>query len=442
MARSLRKAWLLAVGLAACSSVPLHSTDRESAATKPSRQLRAIDDTHEDFNRLNALRRDADREVNLLGKWNVYRSAWQNTEPPLRDYIAQVMAAIEAQLGLYDEALRDYPIGRPATKGNTAGFPDSTEFTPVPAADAISELAHARQLVFINEAHHDAHTRELTLDLLPRLRAQGFTHFAAETLDEKDRELAQRGHAVVKSGYYSDEAVYGEILRTALRLGYIVVPYESADGKADRRQREHDQAENLYRRVFAKTPHARLLVHAGYAHVHKAKGYLWETEPLAMQLGARLHSDPLSIDQTLLRPNAGKEYAAWPLLIDAYAPREPVVLRHNVDRHIWSLEPQTYDVSVILPRNEPRDGRPAWLELGGLRRRVAVDAALCRETLPCLIEARYADESLDAVPADRWLQLPDATPAPLYLFPGRYRLRAVDTHGTLLEERNLDVSDK
>ena len=441
--RHSRLAWL-ACALLACTGV-----DARESRKNPSTQTRSatakaaeVDAVTAAFTALNAIRKEADRQDNPLGAWTIYLAARERSTDPLRDFLTQTLAALEAELGLYDEALRDYPPGKPITIGDTAAFPEPQDYTAVNAVDAITELARDRRLVFVNEVHHDPHTRELTLALLPRLRALGYTHFAAETVDEKDRDLATRGYPVQASGYYSREPLAGEILRRALQLGFVVVPYESTQETSGRDAREHEQAENIYRRVFEKSPNARLLVHAGYAHVHKAKGHLWDTAPLAMQLAARLKIAPLCIDQTLLRPNRSEsEYGAYPLLIDTYSPHEPIVLRAKKDARVWSLEPTFYDVSVVLPRSEPVDGRPGWLDLHGARRRTPVDDGFCAETRPCLIEARRAAESADAVPTDRWLRLAGSPMAPLYLFPGRYHLRASDAHGKLVGERDLTVPD-
>jgi hypothetical protein len=68
------------------------------------------------------------------------------------------------------------------------------------AVDLITSLAVSCHIVLVNEAHHDAHTGQPRLALLPRLRELGFTYFAAETLTDTDNELMQRGYPERKSG--------------------------------------------------------------------------------------------------------------------------------------------------------------------------------------------------------------------------------------------------
>jgi hypothetical protein len=193
----------------------------------------------------------------------------------------QLLASSEDELGLYSEAVRDFPLR--SRLPEKLVLPDATSWQAADALNTIAELARDRRIVMVNEAHHDAHTRELTLALLPRLRAMGFTYFAAEALDERDTSLMKRGYPVRSSGSeYLHEPLYGDIVREAIKLGYVIVPYDSAG--ATTQNREDGQAKNLYERVLAKDPKARLFVHAGYAHIDKQTGRLGAVKPMAMQL--------------------------------------------------------------------------------------------------------------------------------------------------------------
>ncbi|MEY2261042.1 MULTISPECIES: hypothetical protein [Rhodanobacter] len=211
----------------------------------------------------------------------------------------QFLAFADANLGLYRAAVSDFPFTNTAPADLI--MPTPSHWRGINAVDAIVGLAANRRIVMVNEAHHDPHTRLLTLALLPRLRALGFTHFAAEALDEKDTGLTRRGYPLTVSGSeYMREPLYGEIVREAIRLGFVIVPYESFD-KAQQ-VRETGQANNLYRRVFVADPAARLFVHAGYAHIDKAPGGLGDdVRPMAMELKRLSGFDPLSIDQIRFR---------------------------------------------------------------------------------------------------------------------------------------------
>ncbi|MFC5437985.1 hypothetical protein ACFPME_15600 [Rhodanobacter umsongensis] len=411
----------------------------------------------------------------------------------------QLLASAEAELGLYSEAVRDFPLRTLLPAGLT--LPNAADWHGVDAADAIVALARDRRLVMVNEAHHDAHTRALTLALLPRLRAMGFTHFAAEALDERDAGLMQRGYPVRRSGSeYLREPLYGDIVREAIRLGYIIVPYDT-DGTPQ--AREDGQAKNLYERVFAGNPHAKLFVHAGYAHIDKQRGRLGPVEPMAMQLAKLSGVEALSIDQTDIREeNPRSEELAYHAFLhalkkfetilqpmqprfgsgpgdvpqrpasDAYAhliaefhPAHAIVLLRNADQVPWSARPGVYDLNVILPPANtvssdysqgpivlnidhrrtailpPANGghRPDWLPLGDQRIALPIDSGFCAGNYPCMVEADYAAESADAVAADRYVFLQKAKNS-LYLRPGRYRLRTVNVGGHTLDERDIRIA--
>ncbi|QNK00542.1 hypothetical protein [Dyella telluris] len=349
----------------------------------------------------------------------------------------QLLATVEDELGLYDEAMLDFPFDNRVQTPVT--MPSPADWTPADAATEIAKLATDRRIVMVNEAHHDAHTRELTLALLPKLRAEGFTYFAAEALGNSDTDLMKRGYPVLSSGSeYLHEPIYGQIIREAIRLGFKVVAYESdADALADR---EAGQAQLLYNQVFKVDPKARLFVHAGYAHIDKAVGNLGKTiRPMAMQLKQLTGFDPLSVDQTRWRdigPMPKKDL--YNQLIAAFPVDRPSVLLSRQNGSVWASDPDRHDVDVILPPSG-HQRRPHWLSLDNTRQTRVISSEICQRQLPCVVEARYASESDDAVPADRYVFLTDDSMNSLYLWPGDYRITARDREGRKLSERRLTV---
>ncbi len=390
---------------------------------------------------LSALQREANALKTPLAVYAFYRERWSQAHGGLRDLIAQVLAATEAELGAYEQAVLQFPHGAPGLRSTPAPLPDAENYRAVNAADGIAQLARERRIVIVNEAHHVGQTRLLTLQLLPRLRALGYTHFAAEALDERDRDLATRGHATIASGSYVREPLYAEIIRSALKLGFVIVPYESTRADADADTREDDQARHLLEGVFRVQPDARLFVHAGYAHAHKRAGYL-DTDPMALRLKRISGFDPLSIDQTLLRPiEAAREYKDYRTLLRRFAIDAPTIFLSRRDGLAWSLEPSFYDVSVVLPPPDHQIvGRPDWLTLNGERTPVAIDLDVQEDHLPCMLEARAVAESEKAVPADRVLIERAEVQAVLFLRPGSYRIALIDAKGRMLNQRRLLVT--
>jgi hypothetical protein len=421
-----------ALALACCAPGQKPATSSEDSALDAQTSKAA-------FAQLNAVQRHADTLPNALAVHDYLVTRHQQSGGLTRDFLGQVLAASDAELGDYERAVREFSQGPMALRGKAGDLPDAGTFHASDAADAVATLARDRRIVMVNEAHHIGETRLLTLALLPRLREEGFTHVAVEGLDEHDRDLVARGYPTKASGPYIREPLYGEIVRIALRLGFIVVPYESTRADADLDGREEDQARHILERVFRGRDDARLLVHAGYAHVHKRADYL-DADTLAMRLKRMTGFDPLSIDQTILRPiSPAREHPAYRELQQRFVVSTPAVLLRP-DHSAWSLEPDFYDVSVILPPTNLVNGRPDWLALGGERIATPIGLDLQPASLPCVVEARYASEGDAAVPADRALVERADIPTVLFLRPGEYRVAAFTSSGRVFGVQRLRVA--
>lgn len=384
-------------------------------------------------------------------------------------FARQLLAAVDSELGLYDEAMRAFPFDNRIPPPKSELLPERRSWLPMNAADAVAGMAANRHIVMVNEAHHDAHTRELTLELLPRLRAMGFRYFAAEALDDKDPDLIRRGYANDGTGSeYLLEPLYGEIIRQAIKLGYIIVPYDvNASSSLDR---DTVEARTLYEKVFAKDPQAKLFVHAGYSHIDKTAGHLGENiKPMAMQLKILSGYDPLCVDQVQFRDVAvgGLDFGFYDKVVLEFSPHEPTALRKMDADTYWTSDPHLHDISVILPPASPSDldyygvanetdavrrevilprppfdlrERPSWLSLEGQRKTFPIGTDLCQGQIPCVVDAHYPDEPDSATPADRYTFLKNRSHNVLYLYPGHYRLRAWNAAGTTLSQENIDVA--
>ncbi len=410
------------------------------------------------------------QQPNDLARYAYLLQVMPSLSAPNQQLAAQFVSFSQNELGLYTQAVLSFPLT--AHPPDSLVLPSVEQWHGVAAVDAIATLAAKRRIVLINEAHHNAQTRRLTLALLPRLRALGFNYFAAEALLPNDTNLSQRGYPITHSGTeYLRDPLYGDIVRSALRLGFHVIAYDvGTTGQA----REDTQAENLYRAVFARDPTARLFVHAGYAHIDKTIGRLNALRPMAMRLQKLTGLEPLSIDQTEFLESGWDKTDPYHRLIAAFPSTEPEILQNRADGTPWSARPALYDVNVILPVAlnmaafgdvHPYGGelsgkltrlqtaqrsplastmtnimqRPQWLSLNGQRQPVPITAALCRSAIPCVVEARYANESDHAITADRYAFMLDHTNSTLYLRPGNYRLRATDIRDKILSAQTLTV---
>jgi len=336
-----------------------------------------------------------------------------------------------AEALLYDDANEEPRPDQPGVLHRLDGS------APADALETVARAAATRQVVMVNEAHPVPQHRAFTLQLLARLRREGYTWFAAETLFEEDTALNRRGYPVPGTGAYTQEPVYGDLVRTALRLGFRVVAYEAPLG-LNRDPRERAQAANLAGRILAVDPHARIVVHAGYGHIAKSvpEGSL---VPMAIRFRELTGIDPLTVDQSHMTEHSRPEVEEP--LYRAVAARDgftrPTVYV-NAAGQAWSYNPAQYDIVVFSPRSRYEQGRPTWLRMGGLRAPHPVPHDVCAGARACLVQARFEAESADAVPVDQVLVTAgDPVPA-LMLPPGRFRVTVEGPGQTVLRTFTLE----
>ena len=358
-------------------------------------------------------------------------------------------AQTEAAAGDHAAALRyadgDRPARAAAPTDSAAPGAASPPPRTVDALRLLGATADTSRVIMVNERHHAASDRLLTLRLLPVLYAKGFRYLAAETFSDADTALNRRGYALNEvTGHYTGDPVFAEVVREARRLGYTLVPYEmteaqrarTGDGFTPQQRRDHAQAENLVARTLGVDPRARVLVHAGPGHIEEAVKDDWH--PMAVYFRALSGVDPVTVDQTVLseRSAAGYEHARYRAAADAgQLRRGPVVLADAAGRPMPSVD-FAADVQVLSPHTTYTAGRPDWMAMDGRRRPVAVRVPECRARW-CFLVATAADEPAGAAALDR-TEVRGSDRARLFLPPGR-RVRVVVQDSAWAPVRTLTV---
>lgn len=439
---------LTVAGLAvlfALAAIPSHA---QSASRWQTEQLAASDKSER-------IMQQANKHKGLLAQYQVMRYAYvADKQPAFRMIFGQYLSWYQTFIGDYPDAAASFSIKQTALKNDRPSPLGDARWHARPALEAIPELASKYQLVYLNEAHNVPLTRTLTVQLLAGLRQQGFDYFAAETIYQTDTGLAARGYPTSKSGFYTEEPISAEMVRTALKLGFKVIGYEAlsnATGDA----REAEQARNIYHAVFKKDPHARLVVEAGYAHIQKSGEFL-RGSSMAEHLFKLSGINGLSIEQTMLIPHpvSDDDHPDYTAIVRQLHPANPIIFEDDSGKP-WSLQPG-YDVSVIFPPEQLRRGRPSWLNLGKLRQPFFVSGDRCQNHYPCMVEAHYAGEAEDAIPADRMVLDPiplnanmterirqgqGAPMGELYLRPGRYNLTIDDANENQIFAQGIVVPE-
>jgi len=431
--------------LFACAATSGHA---QSASQWQVRQVAASEKSEQ-------IMQDANKRKSLLAQYQVMRYAYAgNKDAAFHVIFGQYLSWYQTFIGDYPDAATSFSIRQAASPDDRPSPLNNPDYTVHQALEVIPELAKNYRAVFFNEAHNIPLTRTLTVQLLGKLRAEGFNYFAAETLYQTDTGLQARGYPIKDSGFYTEEPICAEMVRTALKLGFKVIAYE-ATSNATGDAREAEQARNIYKQVFKQDPNARLVVDAGYAHIQKSGVYLGGSS-MAEHLHKLSGIDPLAVEQTMMFPHQSGDdnQPYYTAIMHKLKPKTPIVFMDKTGKP-WSLR-QGYDVSVFFPPQEMQHGRPTWLSLGGLRMPYYVTGDRCAHSYPCLVEVRYADEGDDAIPAD--LVALDPVPlnaveddrirfhqgAPLsdlYLRPGKYRLTYSDQDGHQLFRQDITVPD-
>jgi hypothetical protein len=335
-----------------------------------------------------------------------------------------------AILGRQREA-REIPLFPDAVGNKLSDLPDKPDSEPpfvvTPWRDAITKISADQRLVLIMEAHTVSEHRAWIEQTLAPFRAAGFTDYFAETIDESGSTLKSRGYPTSNSGYYTADPRFGNLVRTAIHLGFEIRGYDFGDGQFD--SREEYQATALAQQ-FASRADCKMVVHAGHAHVFKH-----EVRNVGRYMAARLW------EKTGIEP-----FAIWQLsndlpnevyrtLIRQIGPiTEPVMLvpppRHVADALFpeSSVQPAVDAVVVHPPRlgQEPTDRRGAFTD-----KLTRVPGVWLGNQWPVVIAAIRDGETDNAIALDQIMLRQGETEFELWLPQTDYTIRVWSLNGPL-----------
>ena len=150
--------------------------------------------------------------------------------------------------------------------------------------DSLNILYKRYNVTMFNEAHHMSQHRAFVYSQLEILKSFGYTQLALETLNEKDSFITDRKYPVKKTGFYTNDPVYGNLIRKALELGFTLIPYEEIS-----KDREKGQATNIYNQYNPSK--GKLIVYGGYGHISETGEY----KMMGQHLKNMLNEDLLTI---------------------------------------------------------------------------------------------------------------------------------------------------
>lgn len=359
------------------------------------------------------------------------------------DLVRQLLAQAEANFGNYQRALAVWDQG--ARRSNTDTSAATVTFRKsfsaarrVSALDTLVAIADTARVIMVNERHHAASDRILTLELLSKLWAKGFRYFAAEAF-APDSGLAARGYALDDDSYTS-EPVFAEVVREARRLGFTLVAYEAngmqfdqPDSLTSQQRRDYWQAANLAAATTSHHPQAKVLVHVGFSHVRERVTANWH--PMAAYFAVRTGINPVTVDQTVLTERS-TPLVGHPVQMAMRRGAMPTSNTVFVGDGVV-LEAASIGVDLMVARagGVAVDSRPAYLAMGGRRRPVRVAVPECLPQL-CVLTAHLANEPDSAAVLDR-VEVMRAGRVTVFLPGAAARLSLYASDGRVLRRWNL-----
>jgi hypothetical protein len=304
-------------------------------------------------------------------------------------YDYSIIGEYALALKTWDEPRRDYKT--PVLKVDL--IRQFSAYNPQLADGYILEKAGKTNLLIINEAHHQPRHRVFTESLLKKLYEEGYRYIGFETLDSKDSLLNTRKYPVETSGYYSNEPSFGNLIRTALRLGYTVFPYEA---KGNGETRETGEANNI-KAFMDKNNNGKYVIHCGFDHAIEDSTHNDWKLAMAGRLKVLTGIDPLTIDQVQLTETSD------PGFDNAYRQEKQIAysavfIAPDGDVFHKASRSKTFDLNVYHPDTKYRNGRPDWLYRMGYTpypffSKITIE-------LPCLVYAYIQSEYPNGVPVD------------------------------------------
>ena len=319
-------------------------------------------------------------------------------------------------IGDYSGAIEAFNFARPAKSEDRNGLAQTkqqiNESTLSDALELITKKARDRQIIILNEAHHVPLHRAFALQLSKKLRAIGFEYLACETFASNVYFPFQNAEVELYDGYYTQEPMFANFIRTAINDKWKFVAYErerttKGQPSDDQKTREYIQASNIVKRILDENPKAKIFIYVGYGHASKFPRSVSDSDDsmLAAQLQRLTGIEPLTIDQATLYNQNRSEWltGAYTAIIKKFNPTTASVLlnSHQEIVHI-GIDPRAYDIQIVHPQYQldPKTNREAWLsQLEGFKY-YEIPQNLIDNKKSAVIYAFSKSASDDAVPVD------------------------------------------
>ena len=314
----------------------------------------------------------------------------------------QISAANYASKGDTKNALKNWSKAFGSANGSFTNLQiDSlrSNFRIIPAKEYIVQQASEHKVIIINEAHHYAPHRVFTESLLRELYENGYKNLGVEALSNGnniDAELNERKYPIQGSGYYIKDPNFGNLLRTALNIGYNVFAYDQTSN-VNGKEREIAQARNIEKKIQEK-PDEKFLIFCGFEHALEGAHKSWE-KAMAGRLKEYTGIDPLTINQVKYSERSDPANNE-PLLKALQVEQPSILLDLKNDPLQYEKDKGWSDIAILHPNTSNKKGRPQWL-IQDDKELVQFENEKIEITYPIMALAYKKDENIkNAIPFD------------------------------------------
>jgi len=341
-----------------------------------------------------------------------------------RDY-NELIAVLESRYGRYIESTNKVHQYWAKSKQNLSEhFPN---IKVVPMSEVIDSLISQNQVTMINEMHDQPVYRAIAHSFLEICYKNGYRYFAVEALKRTDESLNKRKYPLsYETGFYTDEPIFGDLLRQAMNMGYTLVPYDTFPPPASDIKRDQGQALNIINRTIAKDSTAKILVLGGMGHIFDKHGF----NTMGYYFKEYSSIDPLTIDYIYFRPSYNKEYEGEAQshfldIADSLDGWEPVFLYDTIRKQFRGMGT---DLIGVIPRTVfLTNDIPSWKIFNGkVIHRIDKSFLQKHNIKKSIVRAFLAKEGEKSVPIDQ-IEIQDTNnELMLVLYKGKYLLHFDD----------------
>jgi hypothetical protein len=301
------------------------------------------------------------------------------------------------------------------------------------AKSIIIKQAKEKQILIINENNTEPKHRIFTESLLQEMYNNGYHYLVLEALDYKDKYLNSRKFPTTKTGKLALQPQMGNLIRTALRIGFKIIAYHSKPNKSEI-ENEIQQVKNISE-IFKKDPTAKVIIHCGKNDIYENSNEKNE-KSLAERIKETIKIDPLTINQVRYTEKSKRDLSD-PILQKIII-MEPSVMISDITSNIFTTidNSKQWDITVFHPFSIYVNGRPSWINFAGNKISKEIPKKPSELNYPYLVLA-YLESELkqkEAIPVDVVEIQNENDKKLLTLYSGEYKIFMTDNSGKTITQ--------